>query len=290
MPLPAPVVPDGATRSPRPRAADAFTVRRRLAPSALRTFILQMRRDPTAEFQTEDAAAGFGVPPIVFIRAFKKMTGLSPQRFRAALRIELAKRLLVETDRPVTEISFDVGYNSLGTFVRTFTLLVGLPPGQLRRLARGGDPAEILGDGHGFDPPPADAPALYGVLAPPLPGGVLLAAGLFPQGLPAGLPFDGCFVDPAAPSFRLAWPPGRRRASLLAAAVAPFSFAQGWAGRLSNVEVCNLSLSAPPAAAGGAPLRLRLRPLADTDPPFLTPIPLLMLLQSRRSGRAPTGP
>ena len=36
--------------------------------------------------------------------------------------------LLRETDRSVTEISLDVGFNSLGTFTRTFTEIVGDPP------------------------------------------------------------------------------------------------------------------------------------------------------------------
>lgn len=36
--------------------------------------------------------------------------------------------LLRETERPVTEICFDVGFNSLGTFSRTFRGIVGQPP------------------------------------------------------------------------------------------------------------------------------------------------------------------
>ena len=36
--------------------------------------------------------------------------------------------LLRETDRPVTQICFDVGFNSLGTFSRTFRAIVGEPP------------------------------------------------------------------------------------------------------------------------------------------------------------------
>lgn len=281
-----PLAPLVAERTPQPALAGAHG----LPPPALRKFVARLRSDPAVEFQTEDAAADFGIPPSVFIRAFKKLTGLSPQRFRASLRIELAKRLLVETDRPVTEISFDVGYNSLGTFVRTFTALVGISPGQLRRLARGADPAKILRAEPHIDPPPASAPAICGVIEPPLPLGALLAVGLFPQGVPAGLPFDGCFVDPAAPTFRLAWPPGRRQANLLAVAIGAFSLSEAWAGRLPDIAVSALSLPAPPRAADNLPIRLRLRPLAATDPPFLTPIPLLMILQSGRSGATPAKP
>jgi AraC-like DNA-binding protein len=41
--------------------------------------------------------------------------------------------LLRETDRPVTEICFDVGFASLGSFGRTFRAIVGLTPSEYRR-------------------------------------------------------------------------------------------------------------------------------------------------------------
>jgi AraC-like DNA-binding protein len=40
--------------------------------------------------------------------------------------------LLRESDRPVTEICLDVGFNSLGTFTRTFREIVGEPPSAYR--------------------------------------------------------------------------------------------------------------------------------------------------------------
>jgi len=47
--------------------------------------------------------------------------------------------LLRETDRPVTQICFDVGFNSLGTFTRAFREIVGDPPSAYRaRFADGG--------------------------------------------------------------------------------------------------------------------------------------------------------
>lgn len=256
-----------------------------LRPAALRSFIARMRADPAADFRTEDAAAAFGVPPFVFIRAFKKLTGLSPQRYRAALRIELAKRLLVDTDRSVTEISLDAGYNSLGTFVRTFTALVGVSPSQLRRLARGGDPREILDIAHYVDAPTASARNIRGTIETHWRGGAMAVVGLFPQGLPAGLPFDGCFIQPSAPRFSLAWPPQRQRTSLLAAAIGPFDLKDAWAGRLKGVEVCNLSLLRNRAEPASRSLRLNLRSITETDPPFLTPVPLLMMLQAWKEAR-----
>jgi transcriptional regulator GlxA family with amidase domain len=45
--------------------------------------------------------------------------------------------LLRETDRPVTEICFDVGFSSLGTFSRTFRDIVGESPSRYRERFTG---------------------------------------------------------------------------------------------------------------------------------------------------------
>lgn len=73
--------------------------------------------------------------PFHFNRIFHQVTGLPPKQFLYAMRLESAKRLLLTTDKSVTEICFEVGYNSLGTFTTRFTELVGLSPRELRYLA-----------------------------------------------------------------------------------------------------------------------------------------------------------
>src|SRR4051812_20397614 len=49
-----------------------------------------------------------------FNRVFREITGLPPVRFHTALRIAAAKRLLTTTDLSVTEVCFELGYQSLG--------------------------------------------------------------------------------------------------------------------------------------------------------------------------------
>ena len=63
-----------------------------------------------------------------FIRTFRATFGETPHRYLQRRRIERAMALLRETDRPVTEISLDVGFWSLGTFSRTFNEVVGTSP------------------------------------------------------------------------------------------------------------------------------------------------------------------
>jgi AraC-like DNA-binding protein len=67
-----------------------------------------------------------------FIRSFKETFGETPHRYLQRRRLERAMALLRETDRPVTEICFDVGFASLGTFSRTFRDIVGVSPSAYR--------------------------------------------------------------------------------------------------------------------------------------------------------------
>lgn len=77
-----------------------------------------------------------------FCRIFKDATGVSPVRFLSAVRIYHAKRMLATTSMNVTDISFAVGYNSLGSFTNHFTDSVGVSPGRFRRLLQNRDLAQ----------------------------------------------------------------------------------------------------------------------------------------------------
>ena len=70
-----------------------------------------------------------------FIRTFRTTFGETPHRYLQRRRVERAMFLLRETDRSVTDICFDVGFASLGTFSRTFTQVVGEPPTTYRSRA-----------------------------------------------------------------------------------------------------------------------------------------------------------
>jgi AraC-like DNA-binding protein len=75
-----------------------------------------------------------------FSRVFRAITGTSPGRFLAAIRLYKAKHLLLETSLSVTDIPYLVGYNSLGTFTSRFTRSVGMSPARYRHLSRVGIP------------------------------------------------------------------------------------------------------------------------------------------------------
>jgi len=67
-----------------------------------------------------------------FSRSFRAVFGETPHHYLQRRRVERSMFLLRETDRSVTEICFDVGFSSLGTFSRTFRDIVGEPPSDYR--------------------------------------------------------------------------------------------------------------------------------------------------------------
>src|SRR3954451_7016135 len=73
-----------------------------------------------------------GVSEAHFARSFKEAFGLPPHRYLLTRRIERAKSLLRDTDLPITDIAFQTGWSSLGTFGRTFRDVTGESPGDLR--------------------------------------------------------------------------------------------------------------------------------------------------------------
>src|SRR4249920_2487891 len=77
-------------------------------------------------------AAVAHISPAHFSRRFRSVFGETPHRYLQRRRIERSMFLLRETDRTVTDICFDVGFTSLGTFARTFRVIVGETPGGYR--------------------------------------------------------------------------------------------------------------------------------------------------------------
>ena len=71
-----------------------------------------------------------------FIRTFRDTFGETPHRYLQRRRVERAMYLLRATDRSVTDICFDVGFGSLGTFSRTFHEIVGQSPTTFRQNGR----------------------------------------------------------------------------------------------------------------------------------------------------------
>lgn len=81
-----------------------------------------------------------GISEAHFARSFKQAFGVPPHRYLLTRRIERATALLRDTDLPVTEIAFQTGWESLGTFGRTFRDVTGGSPSAVREQARAAAP------------------------------------------------------------------------------------------------------------------------------------------------------
>ena len=79
-----------------------------------------------------------GVSEAHFARSFKEAFGVPPHRYLLTRRIERAKALLRDTDLAITEIAFQTGWNSLGTFGRIFRDITGESPSELRAREKAG--------------------------------------------------------------------------------------------------------------------------------------------------------
>jgi AraC-like DNA-binding protein len=88
------------------------------------------------EWPVQRLAQVSGVSEAHFARSFKQAFGTPPHRYLLTRRIERAMTLLRDTDRPITDIAFDTGWASLGTFGRTFRDITGDSPSAVRARAQ----------------------------------------------------------------------------------------------------------------------------------------------------------
>src|SRR5688500_211288 len=106
-----------------------------LDPELLRRLLRAKDRMDVAsheEWPVERLARVSRVSAAHFARSFKDAFGVPPHRYLLTRRIERATALLRDTDLPIIEIAFQTGWESLGTFGRTFRDITGKSPSELR--------------------------------------------------------------------------------------------------------------------------------------------------------------
>ncbi len=89
-------------------------------------------REYAQPLNVEELARGAGMSAGHLSREFRASFGTSPYGYLMTRRIERAMALLQRGDLSVTDVCFEVGCSSLGTFSTRFTELVGVPPSVYR--------------------------------------------------------------------------------------------------------------------------------------------------------------
>lgn len=255
--------------------------------SAIAELLRALRLDPCADWDLARMADGAMMSRFHFSRVFKETTGISPERFLAALRIEQAKKLLLGTSDSVTSICFRVGYRSLGTFTRLFSEFVGIAPTGFRKLR-----SEFCSQGvhrclqgHVVLPPrnPPDLPLRGSVHLPcEFVGSVFV--GLFDTPIPERFPLTGALLLNGH-QFELEGAAVTSTAYLLAVGFPDSSDAMAFLlPPQQSIVVAARSVDRSSLGAADS-CDLHLRALHTFDPPILIALPLLLNASVQRLAR-----
>ena len=248
--------------------------------------VIRMMRDRLDEPLTlQEMSRKAYISPYHFNRIFRQVTGIPPNQYFYALRLETAKRLLLTTDTNVTDVCFDVGYNSLGTFIRRFTGLVGISPSRFRSLARHASESLPLPTASPSDQGPATSAAtISGRISAPASFAGTIFVGVFTTPIPQGDPISGTVIEQPGP-FHVP-------------SVADGVYYILAAGLARSKDFREYFLYETTLRGGGQPILIRngmvqgstdisLRPPAAFDPPILMTLPLLLVKSTQRESDVP---
>lgn len=99
----------------------------------IKTTLTYIKDNYKEKIYISDLALQVNLNEQYFCRFFKKALGRTPMEYVNEYRIKQTRRLLEETDLPVTEVCLECGYNNLGNFLREFRKQTGTTPLQYRK-------------------------------------------------------------------------------------------------------------------------------------------------------------
>lgn len=210
-----------------------------------------------------------------FNRTFRQVTGIPPSQFLYALRLERAKRLLMHTQKKIIDICYGVGYNSVGTFTRRFTDMLGISPKAFRELSQSsGKGMSKYSDGTAAsEAHPDSGCCVSGFVSAPARFRGLIFVGLFDTPMPQGKPL-ACSITTKSGAYRFTGAP-KGEFYLFAVGLeepihAPdcFQYESALRGGGQLLHITHNSIQGS--------TYLRLRPPSPFDPPILLALPILM--------------
>jgi transcriptional regulator GlxA family with amidase domain len=118
-------------RTPRPPRFPGSSAP--LSKARLEKVFLFVRSNLQRPLRVRDLAAAIRLSQYHFARAFKAAMRESPARFLQRNRLEMAARLLRDTDRSLADIAITTGFGGQGHLTTAFRLAHGVTPGRYRR-------------------------------------------------------------------------------------------------------------------------------------------------------------
>jgi len=112
----------------RERGTDQSGWFRALADPKVGRAIEQLHREPARPWSVQTLAAAVALSPSRFAARFREVTGCSVMSYVAGWRMNLACRLLRDTEHGLADIAARVGYTDVTSFSRAFKALVGTSP------------------------------------------------------------------------------------------------------------------------------------------------------------------
>ncbi|HSW83181.1 MAG TPA: AraC family transcriptional regulator [Usitatibacter sp.] len=92
-----------------------------------------MHAEPAKQWSMDEIGHEVGLSRSALHERFTAMIGQAPMQYLASWRMQVAARLLLDTNATVASVAQDVGYDSEAAFARAFKRAVGMPPSAWRR-------------------------------------------------------------------------------------------------------------------------------------------------------------
>jgi AraC family transcriptional regulator len=111
-----------------------------LPPNRLRTVLDYIHAHLDGELTLTQLAGLVQMSPQHFANLFRKSTRFSPHQYILHERLTSAKKLLVETPRPIAEVALETGFSSQSHLTDTFHKMMGFTPMRYRRWFSNSEP------------------------------------------------------------------------------------------------------------------------------------------------------
>lgn len=112
-------------------------------PEAVRNAKVFIHQHLAEPMSLEAVAKAVNVSPFHFCKLFKRATGLTFTDFVSRARVEKAKRMLMKPAARIIEVAYDVGFQSLSHFNRSFRRIADESPTEFRSRMKHGEPAQL---------------------------------------------------------------------------------------------------------------------------------------------------